>query len=79
MSDVSQFRQNLEVTFGPLNWNPIADGMIHLFRAAGDNPSTCNNWYWLSKDGHEGCFGGMGSGGTYTANAEKLNARLGHG
>lgn len=70
MDCVSQFHQTLEAAFGPLDWRPIADGMIHRFRA---HAGTRHNWYWLSHDGHEGCFGGLGNGGTFTA------ARLGHG
>ncbi|MEC6744516.1 toprim domain-containing protein [Pseudomonas qingdaonensis] len=52
------FRDALQATFGPLNWLPVADGIIHRFRVPDDKASTRNGWYVLHLDGiASGVFG----------------------
>lgn len=71
MEYVNQFRKALEGAFGPLEWLPTPDGMIHRFRAPSDKPGSLSAWYLLSVDGREGCFGSLSAGGTFTAVAEQ--------
>ena len=79
MDCIGQFHQSLEAAFGPLNWRPVPDGKVHRFRANGGNAGSPCNWYWLSRDGDEGCFGGLGYGGSFTTSAQRPKTRLGHG
>lgn len=72
MDCVSQFRQALEGAFGPFDWLPIPDGMIHRFRVPGDKPGTLNGWYLLFADGiASGVFGSWKAGGSQTWSSRK--------
>lgn len=79
MDRISQFHQTLEAAFGPLNWRPVPDSKVHRFSVPGEGAGSPHNWYWLSRSGHKGCFGGLGCGGTFTANAQRPSTRFGHG
>lgn len=81
MDCVSQFRHALQAAFGPLDWAPIPDGMIHRFRVPGDKPGTLNGWYLLFADGiASGVFGSWKAGGSQTWSsrtpADPLEAQL---
>lgn len=55
---VLRFRDALQAKFGPLNWLPVADGIIHRFRVPDDKFSTRNGWYVLHLEGiASGVFG----------------------
>lgn len=69
MDCVNQFHHALQAAFGPLDWAPIPDGMIHRFRVPGDKSSPPKGWYWLSESARKGCFGSPKTGGTFTANS----------
>lgn len=64
MNDASLiFREALQEKFGPLNWRPVPDGVIHRFRVPGDKPWTANGWYVLYADGiASGAFGNWKNG-----------------
>lgn len=72
MECVTQFRQALEGAFGPLDWLPIPDSMIHRFRVPSDKPGTLNGWYLLFADGiASGVFGSWKVGGSHTWSSRK--------
>lgn len=72
MDCIGQFRQALEGAFGPLDWLPIPDGMIHRFRVPGDKPGTLNGWYLLFADGiASGAFGSWKDGTSHTWSSRK--------
>ncbi|WPP47263.1 toprim domain-containing protein [Pseudomonas sp. AN-1] len=59
------FRDELAVTFGPLDWLPIPDGQIHRFHVPGDRAGSRNGWYVLHLDGIAcGAFGSWKASGS---------------
>ncbi len=67
MDCVSQYRDALQSVFGPLDWLPIPDGIIHRFHVPGDKPGSKNGWYVLFADGiASGMFGSWRAGGSRT-------------
>lgn len=66
MECVSQYRDALQAHYGPLDWLPIADGIIHRFRVPGDKPGTLNGAYQLFPDGiASGWFGTWKNAGNW--------------
>ncbi|MBF6615149.1 toprim domain-containing protein [Stutzerimonas kunmingensis] len=41
------FLNEMQFVFGPLDWTPIPDRVIHRFDVPGDRPSSKNGWYVL--------------------------------
>lgn len=67
MDCITAFRDALQSVFGPLDWLPEADGIIHRFHVPGDKPGTLNGWYVLFADGiASGSFGSWKTGGCHT-------------
>nr|WP_256584864.1 toprim domain-containing protein [Pseudomonas sp. Irchel s3a18] len=61
------FREALQALYGPLDWLPVDDGLIHRFHVPGDKPGSHNGWYILFVDGiASGAFGSWKTGGTST-------------
>ena len=61
------FRDALQAVYGPLDWLPVDDGIIHRFHVPGDKSGTLNGWYTLFADGiASGAFGSWKAGGTNT-------------
>lgn len=61
------FRDVLQSVYGPLYWEPVADGNIHRFHVPGDKSGTLNGWYVLYLDGiASGAFGSWKLGGAST-------------
>lgn len=66
------FRDDLQATFGPLDWLPIPDGTIHRFHVPGDKAGTLNGWYVLYLDGiASGAFGSWKAGACHTWSSRK--------
>ncbi|SFQ07891.1 toprim domain-containing protein [Pseudomonas borbori] len=66
MECVSQYRDALQAHYGPLDWHPIPDGIIHRFRVPGDKPGTLNGAYQLFPDGiASGWFGTWKNAGNW--------------
>lgn len=59
------FHGALESAFGSLNWQPVANGLIHRFQIPGDRPNSKNGWYILLAGETAGCFGSWRTGITY--------------
>ena len=67
MDCITAFRDALQSVFGPLEWLPEADGIIHRFHVPGDKPGTLNGWYVLFADGiASGSFGSWKTRGCHT-------------
>lgn len=61
------FRSELEAAFGPLDWLPIPDGVLHRFHVPADRAGSRNGWYVLHLDGiASGAFGSWKAGGSST-------------
>ncbi|RON25650.1 toprim domain-containing protein [Pseudomonas lini] len=72
MDSVNLFRDALQTVYGPLDWLPIPDGVIHRFHVPGDNPGTRNGWYVLLLDDIAcGVFGSWKAGGSQTWRSRK--------
>lgn len=66
------FRDDLQATFGPLDWLPIPDGTIHRFRVPGDRAGSLNGWYVLYLDGiASGAYGSWKAGACHTWSSRK--------
>lgn len=88
MDCVTAFRDALQSVFGPLDWLPEADGIIHRFTVPGDRTNSNNGWYVLFPDGvAAGAFGSWKTRKWYTWNsrapadqreAEHLRKRMQH-
>lgn len=77
MDCVNLFRDTLQNVFGPLSWQPIADGSIHRFRVPADKPGTLNGWYLLFADGiASGAFGSWKAGDSHTWSSRKPADRM---
>ena len=67
MDCITAFRDALQSVFGPLDWLPEADGIIHRFTVPGDRTGSNNGWYVLFADGiASGSFGSWKTGGCHT-------------
>jgi len=47
MDYLNAFRDAPQAVYGPMDLDPIADGMIHRFTVPGDRPGSNNGWYVL--------------------------------
>lgn len=57
------FRGALQAAYGPLDWMPFADGVIHRFHVPGDRAGSLNGWYVLFGDSSPaGAFGSWKTG-----------------
>lgn len=66
------FRDAMQAKFGPLDWLPEGDGIIHRFRVPDDRSGTFNGWYVLYPDGiASGAFGSWKAGCTSTWSIRK--------
>ena len=71
------FNDVLQSVFGPLDFLPVPDGVIHRFRVPDDKPGSLNGWYVLYLDGiASGAFGSWKAGGASTwCSREPMDAR----
>jgi len=81
MDCITQFRNALQATYGPLDWLPEPDGAIHRFHVSGDKQGSLNGWYLLFLDGiASGCFGSWKAGTSHAWSSrnpvDRLEAQL---
>lgn len=66
------FQKVMQEVYGPLDFLPLADGLIHRFHIPGDKPGTLAGWYVLYLDGiASGAFGSWKVGGSRTWNSRQ--------
>lgn len=75
---IEDFHIAMQRVFGPLNWQPIADGKIRRFHIAEDRFGTQNGWYIISSGAISGKFGSWRTGRTYNWNNRNPSSTLGN-
>lgn len=60
-----RFKEAIEASLGPIDFQPVADGLIHRFHVPGDKHGSKAGWYVLFGDGiASGAFGSWKIGGS---------------